>query len=724
MEIQRILFTFFLLIQSTIGFSQENSHPFLYQGVVYQVFRDSKTAMVIKPIQINGQTPEYKGHIVIPEKVRIWKESETWAADYIVTAISADAFNNDVTTSLVIPGTVNEIPYQCFYHCTNLKEVTINYGIQKIGTEAFSSSIEKVTFNSYVTSLTNGKKKCIISDKAFYLNTKLKSITIGSGAVSSIGKQAFSNCSSLTSFAIPNGITNINEGTFEYCSSLQSVSIPESVTTIAEKAFAHCKTMVSVNIPRSVTNISLDAFTDCIGLSSVSINCSSVDKWFQKLESIQEVYFGENVTNIVSGAFQDCVGLTSITIPENVISIDGPAFLDCKNLTSVTINSATIASQDYSTMFSFRYMFGLQVQEYILGEKAKAIGDYAFYGCSELASLTMANNVTKIGKSAFYDCKNLTSINISNSVTSIGERAFDGCSNLTSISIPNSVISIDRWAFADCSSLTSINIPYNLNNIGESVFLGCNGLLSIIVSKGNTKYDSRNECNAIIETSTNTLILGCKNTVIPKTVTSIGPAAFYYCDISSIAIPEGVTSISTSAFAGCSSIVSIAIPESCTSIGDGAFWGCSGLTSITIPKGVTNINSSAFAYCSNLKSVTIEGCTSIGDGAFHHCSNISNVYCYAKQVLSAIWPFSNASSATLHVPASVIEDYRNTVPWSSFGAIVALTDEEVGIEQIGNGLSTMDKGADAWFTLDGRQLSGKPATKGFFIRNGKKVLIK
>ena len=189
--------------------------------------------------------------------------------------------------------------------------------------------------------------------------------------------------------------------------------------------------------------------------------------------------------------------------------------------------------------------------------------------------------VTSIGEKAFKDCRGLTSVTIGNSVTSIGESAFEGCSSLTSVTIPNSVTSIGEWAFSNCSGLTSVTIGNSVTSIGESAFSGCSNLTSISVEAGNTIYDSRDNCNAIIETASNKLIAGCKNTIIPNSVTSIG----------------------NSAFSGCSSLTSVTIPNSVTSIGKYAFRGCSGLTSVTIPNSVTSIGYEAFRGCSSLTSV-------------------------------------------------------------------------------------------------------------------------
>ena len=231
-------------------------------------------------------------------------------------------------------------------------------------------------------------------------------------------------------------------------------------------------------------------------------------------------------------------------------------------------------------------------------------------------------NVTCIGHSAFYGCTSLTSITIPNSVESIGGFAFASCSGLTSITIPNSVENIDGTAFEGCSGLTSITIPNSVTSIGSSAFDDCSGLASITVEEGNTVYDSREGCNAIIEKSSNTLIAGCKNTIIPNSVTSIGSYAFWGCiNLASVSIPNSVTSIGDYAFRDCTGLTSIEIPNSVTSIGDYVFYCCSSLTSVTIPNSVTSIGEYAFQNCTNLSSVTILSPTiTIGKRTFDGCN--------------------------------------------------------------------------------------------------------
>ena len=282
----------------------------------------------------------------------------------------------------------------------------------------------------------------------------------------------------------------------------------------------------------------------------------------------------------------------------SVTSIGSKAFIECSGLTSVTIpNSVT------------------------------SIGGGAFFGCSGLTSVTIGNSVTSIGSEAFRYCSGLTSVTIPNSVTSIGNYAFSGCSGLTSVTIGNSVTSIADEAFYGCSGLKSVTIPSSVTSIGSTAFCGCSGLTNISVASGNAKYDSRNNCNAIIETASNTLIAGCKNTIIPNSVTTIGDFAFAACSsLANVTIPNSVTTIGQGAFHSCSGLTSVTIPNSVTTIDVSAFLDCTGLTSVTIGNSVTSIGNYAFWGCSGLTSIVIPNSVqTIGDDAFSGCTNLQYI---------------------------------------------------------------------------------------------------
>ena len=201
-----------------------------------------------------------------------------------------------------------------------------------------------------------------------------------------------------------------------------------------------------------------------------------------------------------------------------------------------------------------------------------------------------------------------------------GTVEFDG--------VPYCVTSIDEETFFDCKSLTSITIPESVTSIEDGAFRGCDSLTAIVVTEGNSVYDSRYNCNAIIETATNTLICGCQNTIIPNSVKNIGRCAFIDCkSLFSIIIPDSVTSIGVGAFYGCESLLEVTIPDSVKSIKEEAFCNCTSLTSIVIPNSVTTIGKSAFEDCESLTSVTIPcSVTSIGKGGtFQGCTSLKSV---------------------------------------------------------------------------------------------------
>ena len=273
---------------------------------------------------------------------------------------------------------------------------------------------------------------------------------------------------------------------------------------------------------------------------------------------------------------------------------------------------------------------------------------------------------------------------IESGVTSIGNNAFDGCDGVTSITIPNSVTYIGGHAFDSCSGLTSVTIPNSVTSIGDCAFLGCYRLESISVEKENSKYDSRNNCNAIIETTNNILILGCKNTIIPNDITSIGYAAFAGCSgLTSVTIPNSVISIGDFSFYGCCGLTLVTIPNSVTSIGDYSFWDCSGLTSVTIPNSVTLIGSDAFRGCSGLTSVTIpNNVTTISNYTFSGCSGLTSVTIPNSVISIGNYAFLDCSGLTsVEIPNSV-----TSIGFSAFSGCSGLTSVTIpnSVISIGN----------------------------------------
>ena len=572
-------------------------------------------AHVVKPYG-SYNSSDMQGDLSIPQSVNYN------GTTYTVSTIGSGAFSYcGYITSVVIPNTVRIIGEEAFSSC-GMNTVSIPGSVTKIRDKAFywCSSLTSVVIPNSVDSL---------GERVFNECKNLISAVIGNG-VTAISRSAFSNCYNLTSVTIPASVTVIERSAFSSCRALTSIDIPNSVVTIGGSAFFQCRNLASVVIPSSVTSIGGSAFGGCDNITSIAVAQGNT------------VYDSRNDCNaLIETATNTLIkGCVSTVIPGTITSIGESAFSGCSGLTSVTLPNGLTS-----------------------------IGQSAFSGCSGLTSVTLPNGLTSIGNHAFSGCSGLTSVTLPNGLASIGSYAFSGCSGLTSIALPGTLTTIKGSAFSNCSGLTSVILPASVTSIphdydlGTNPFRGCNNLTSIVVEPGNTKYDSRGNCNAIIETATNTLLAGCKNTTIPGNVAKIGPSAFWGQAELRTTIPASVSQISRYAFGYSGTII---VPNTVTAIGGDAFyrannvvysgtlegapWGAKTLNgyvengliytdnsktvltgfegnlgAVDIPASVDTIGEWALAH-SSLTSVTIPRSVKwIGHGALNNCNRLQTV---------------------------------------------------------------------------------------------------
>ena len=365
---------------------------------------------------------------------------------------------------------------------------------------------------------------------------------------------------------------------------------------------------------------------------------------FADKTGIKKVILSNGIVRIGSGpwqgCFSECSDLEYIELPESIEELGYDVFRGCKSLKEIRIPSKVVSVEDGS-----------------------------FSECVLLESVELSN-VREIGSAAFSRCTSLESVIIPDEVERIKSLAFRDCKSLASISFPNKVESIGSNAFEKCDSLKSVSVSSSVTSIGEKVFADCYNLNSIIVDPANNVYDSRDNCNAIIETSSNTLIAGSNTTKIPESVTAIGNNAFYgYKLLEAIELPENISSIGEQAFAYCRLLSCVVLPKNLSSVGKFAFYACSALESVEISSSVT----------------------SIGDHAFNYCNELTQVYSYIAEpfaINSNVFSATAKENATLYVPQGTLDLYKEADGWKEFANIVEMSIGDV--EQISSESAVSD----------------------------------
>ncbi|MBQ9012300.1 MAG: leucine-rich repeat domain-containing protein [Bacilli bacterium] len=363
-----------------------------------------------------------------------------------VISIGNHAFNGCTSlTNLAISNSVTSIGNYAFGYCTGLTNLTIPNSVTSIGQEAFSGC----------TSLTSiSIPGMLYIDNYVFYDANIEEVNItGSGAMVNYQNSPwYFHLDSIKTVIIKSGITSIGSNAFENCTGLTNLTIPNSVTSIGQEAFSGCTGLTSITIPNSVTSIGAYAYRDCTGLTNLTIP--------------------ESVISIGDYAFLNCIGLTKISIPGTVVTGEDP-FANVQNIKEVNITgSGAMVNYDNSsnTEKTPWYNSRNNVEKITISNDITSIGEETFRDCIALTSLIIPDSVISIGDFAFDNCTGLTSITIPNSVTSIGAYAYRDCTGLTNLTIPESVISIGDYAFDSCTGLTSITIPNSVASTGHNIF--------------------------------------------------------------------------------------------------------------------------------------------------------------------------------------------------------------------------------------------------------------
>lgn len=631
-----------------------------------------------------------------------------------VTNIGDKAFYKcTALTAINIPNSVTNIGSQAFRYCTSFTSVTVPNSISYIGPNAFGNLTNLSTINWNVKSPTGYYEEGGSTYPIFYGCPNVTTVNLSEDVIE-IPKAFCYGMEQLASIDIPNSVKTIGEYAFQNCSSLTTFTFGENIATIEPYVFSGCTNLKHVN-----WNVTSHAdFYRNSPLSNSSITSLSIGENVKRvpaylcywLENLKNVTIGDNVTSIGERAFYWCESLASIEIPNSVTSIDAEAFNGCESLTTITIpaNTTTIGKKAFAycdslTTINWNPTTCSGFTEY--NDDNEKVVYPIFSGCYNVKTIHFSDDVLEIPECLCKGMSRITSIKLPNSLTGIRAEAFSGCSSLTSIELPNSVKNIFDKAFYGCSSLSSLAIGKNVQRIANGAFSLCTNITSIVVDNENTTYDSRDNCNAIISTSDNTLIVGCQNTIIPQSVSGIGDNAFYGCTgLKSINIGENIASIGEDAFYGCSGLNTVVwdtkkyntdysspieppfyigdgfAPISSFTFGDNVghipAYLCSRLPieTLIMGKNIKSIGESAFERSPYIKYIELPNTVkTIGDYAFARCESLDSIK--LSNALTAI-P-EHAFQGSYNLKSIEIPNSVKTIGRSAFESCEGLTTIEI-----------------------------------------------
>ena len=438
-------------------------------------------------------------------------------------------------TDIEIPESIGSIGINAFKDCRKLSEAVFPMTEFTVGKEAFknnnlthvvlptTTNITADNYTNYFDDSVNVQLVSLPDDKIYgecgdyadwSMDPEGNLVISGTGAVDAYyGSESVSVWDEyyplIKSVTIQKGITAINDGSFSKFKSLTEVVLPETLEKIGDNAFNDCTKLLEVSIPKKVTSIGSSAFYSCMGLKKVNLPSDSeltgiqpdTFGWCVDLETIN-IGNAHNLQTIGAAAFYNCVSLQSVDIPSSVTVVGNYAFFNCSAVERVdipyfgsvkTIGKAAFALCSNLNTISFsQSLKSLGTQAFLECEnlsaadmyrtEVKDIGEYTFYKCSALASLSLPQNLSSIGNYAFYDCDSLVYINIPAETVSVGRFAFAGQDNLISAYFNRTDTAIGNYAFYNDAKLCKVTMPGELSSLPEGAFAFCDALEEISIS--------------------------------------------------------------------------------------------------------------------------------------------------------------------------------------------------------------------------------------------------
>lgn len=561
-----------------------------------------------------------------------------------------------------IPESVIQIGKGAFVGCSSLKDLTVPFlgayssaagrigyfFVDGDGRGAVPASLKKVT-------VTGGK----IGDHAFDSCGYIEEVVL-SGNLISVGNYAFADCYNLRIVTMPQSIREIGDYAFSGCKSLFSAALPKELRTIGTYAFEQCYAMKSVTLPETLTLIGDMAFDGCYHLyrvynnSALHVVCGGDDGTVGKYAlSVAPAGKEIPVTDIDGVEFtladDGNAYVTDYTGDSDKITMPRSVYLNRRNFTSYKIADLLFCNSDnagkvkvidfgdaVTSIGNYSFFDCSALTSISVGVKIERIGNWAFYGCNSLKTADIARKsaLNEIGYEVFGECSALTSFTVPDATKVIGESAFNGCGLLTDVDFGRGVTTIKNAAFNGCSSLQSVALPTTVQSIGESAFNGCSSMTKVEITGKLSDLGAYAfaDCRSLAQ-----ITFGTENEF------SVPDCAFYNCSsLLSAKLPVGTISIGNEAFAGCSSLQSAEFPDGLKNIGASAFVG-SQLQSVNIPFSTENIGSYAFSSCNSLKSLTISAPNcKIEQGAFESCLSLETVKINASSISEYAFAQCNA----------------------------------------------------------------------------------